>query len=152
MEQLTKMDILHSMIPFSQMLKGINDNINTPAERLDEYRADYKKRCDARGANFQRSKRLKWLIKRLLELGVNLELARIEELHDEIEAAEMEEMKAVDLRLKLRSNAPPSMLGSKKSAHSVMTSVSIGERSVMPNKQDAHNAESAWKREEHKQC
>jgi hypothetical protein len=64
----------------------------------------------------------------------------------------MEEMKAVDLRLKLRSNVPPSMLGSKKSAHSVMTSVSIGERSVMPNKQDAHNAESARKQEEHKQC
>ena len=86
---------------------------------------------------------------------MNLELARIEELHDEIEAAEMEEMKAekiLDLRLKLRSNAPPSMLGSKKSAHSAMTSVSIGERSVIPNKQDAHNAESARKREEHEQC
>ncbi len=97
------MDIMHSTIPFSQMLKGINDNINTPAETLDEYGADYKKRCDARGANFQRSKRLKWLIKRLLELGVNLELARIEELHDEIEAAEMEEMKAEKIRLETQT-------------------------------------------------
>jgi hypothetical protein len=103
LEQLTKMDMLHSTIPFSQMLKGINDNINMPAERLDEYGADYKKRCDARGANFQRSKRLKWLIKRLLELGVNLELARIEELHDEIEAAEMEEMKAEKIRLETQT-------------------------------------------------
>ena len=123
---------------------------------LDGCGADYKKRCDARGANFQRSKRLKWLNNRLLDLDVGLELARNEELHDAIEAlvTNMEEMKAEKIRLETRTEKQRAagMPGSKKSAHSAMTRVSVGKRSVMPNKQDARDAECARKREEREQC
>jgi hypothetical protein len=47
---------------------------------MDEYGADYKKKCAIWGANFQRSKQLKRLNNRLLELDVELELARREAL------------------------------------------------------------------------
>ncbi len=42
--------------------------------------ADYKKRCCVKGANFHRSKRLKWLKNRLDELMWNWNLPRMREL------------------------------------------------------------------------
>jgi flagellar biosynthesis GTPase FlhF len=96
-EQLMTMGILEdSMITFSQMLEwaqpldGIKDHSNTPAETTNAYDADYKKRCVIRGANFQRSKRLKWLHDRLVNLNVDLELARNEASHERATALEIE--------------------------------------------------------------
>jgi hypothetical protein len=63
LKHLKTMGILEdSTITFSQMLEwaqplaGIKDHSNTPAETMNAYNADYKKRCVTRGANFNRSK------------------------------------------------------------------------------------------------
>ena len=97
LEQLKTMGVLEdSTITFSQMLvwaqplAGIKDHSNTPAERTNAYDANYKKRCNIRGANFHRSKRLKWLHNRLVNLNVDLELARNEALHERVTALEIE--------------------------------------------------------------
>jgi hypothetical protein len=77
--QLKTMGILDSTITFSQMLEwthqlsGFEDHSHTSAETMNAYGADYKKRCCVKGANFHRSKRLKWLKNRLDELNVELE-------------------------------------------------------------------------------
>ena len=43
-----------------------------------------------RGANFHRSKRLKWLLNQLVNLNVDLELARNEASHERVTALEIE--------------------------------------------------------------
>jgi flagellar biosynthesis GTPase FlhF len=78
------------MLEWAQPLNGIKDHSNTPAETTNAYDADYKKRCVIRGANFQRSKRLKWLHDRLVNLNVDLELARNEASHERATALEIE--------------------------------------------------------------
>jgi hypothetical protein len=97
LKQLKTMGILEdSTITFSQMLEwaqpldGIKDHRNTPAEMTNAYDADYKKRCFIQGANFHRSKRLKWLHNRLINLIVDLELARNEASHERVTALEIE--------------------------------------------------------------
>ena len=40
---------------------GIKDHSHTPAETMNAYGANYKKKCCVQGANFHRSKWLKWL-------------------------------------------------------------------------------------------
>ena len=96
LEQLKTMGILDSTITLSQMLEwaqplaGIKDHSNTPAETTNAYDADYKKRCLIRGANFHRSKRLKCLNNRLVNLNVDLELARNEASHERVTALEIE--------------------------------------------------------------
>ena len=89
LKQLKTMGILEdSTITFSQMLEwaqplaGIKDHSNTPAETTNAY--------NARGANFHRSKRLKWLHNRLVNLNVDLKLARNEALHERATALEIE--------------------------------------------------------------
>jgi hypothetical protein len=102
LEQLKTMGILDLTITLSQMLEwaqplaGIKDHSNTPAETTNAYDAEYTKRCVFRGANFARSKRLKWLENRLVNLNVDLELARNEASHKRVTALEIEidEMKA----------------------------------------------------------
>jgi hypothetical protein len=96
-EQLMTMGILEdSMITFSQMLEwaqpldGIKDHSNTPAETTNAYDADYKKRCVIRGVNFHHSKRLKWLHNHLVNLDVDLKLARNEASHERVTALEIE--------------------------------------------------------------
>ena len=85
-----------STITFSQMLEwaqplaGIKDHSNTPAETTNAYNADYMKRCVIRGANFHRSKRLKWLHDHLVNLNVDLELARNEASHERVTVLEIE--------------------------------------------------------------
>ena len=78
------------MLEWSQPLDGIKDHSNTPAETTNAYDADYKKRCFIRGTNFHRSKRLKWLHNRLVNLNVDLELARNEASHERVTALEIE--------------------------------------------------------------
>jgi chemotaxis protein histidine kinase CheA len=97
LKQLKTMGILEdSTITLSQMpewaqpLAGIKDHSNTPAETTNAYDADYKKRCLIRGANFHRSKRLKWLNNRLVNLNVDLELARNEASHERVTVLEIE--------------------------------------------------------------
>jgi hypothetical protein len=97
LKQLKTMGILEdSTITFSQMLEwaqpldGIKDHSNTPAETTNAYDADYKKRCIIRGANFNRSKRLKWLQNCLVNLNVDLKLARNEASHERVTALEIE--------------------------------------------------------------
>ena len=97
LKQLKTMGILEdSTITFSQMLEwaqpldGIKDHSNTPAETTNAYDADYKKRCVIRGANFNRSKRLTWLHNRLVNLNVDLKLARNEASHERVTALEIE--------------------------------------------------------------
>jgi len=97
LKQLKTMGILEdSTITFSQMLEwaqplaGIKDHSNTPAETTNAYDADYKKRCVIRGANFHRSTRLKWLHNRLVNLNVDLKLARNEASHKRVTALEIE--------------------------------------------------------------
>jgi flagellar biosynthesis GTPase FlhF len=97
LKQLKTMGILEdSTITFSQMLvwaqplAGITDHSNTPAETTNAYDADYKKRCVIRGANFHRSKRLKWLHNCLVNLNVDLKLARNEASHERVTALEIE--------------------------------------------------------------
>jgi hypothetical protein len=95
LEQLKTMGILDSTITLSQMLgwaqplAGIKDHINTPAEMTNAYDADYKKRCVIRGANFHRSKRLKWLLNRLVNLNKDLKLARNEASHERVTALDI---------------------------------------------------------------
>ena len=57
---------------------------------MNAYDADYKKKCVIRGANFNRSKRLKWLHNRLVNLNVDLKLARNEASHERVTALEIE--------------------------------------------------------------
>ena len=96
LEQLKTMDILDSTITLSQMLEwaqplaGVKDHSNTPAKTTNAYDAERKKRCVFQGANFHRSKRLKWLLNRLVNLNVDLELARNEALHERVTALEIE--------------------------------------------------------------
>jgi hypothetical protein len=97
LKQLKTMGILEdSTITFSQMLEwaqaldGIKDHSNTPAETENAYDADYKKSCVIRGANFICSKRLKWLHNRLVNLNVDLKLARNEASHERVTALEIE--------------------------------------------------------------
>jgi len=97
LKQLKTMGILEdSTITFSQMLEwaqpldGIKDHSNTPAETTNAYDADYKKRCIIQGANYNRSKRLKWLNNHLVNLNVDLELARNEASHERVTALEIE--------------------------------------------------------------
>ena len=97
LKQLKTMGILeNSTITFSQMLEwaqplaGIKDHSNTPAETTNAYDADYKKRCVIRGANFHRSTRLKWLHNRLVNLNVDLKVARNEASHERVTALEIE--------------------------------------------------------------
>ena len=78
------------MLEWAQTLDGIKDHSNTPAETTNAYDADYKKRCVIRGANFHRSKRLKWLHNCLVNLNVDLKLARNEALHERVTALEIE--------------------------------------------------------------
>jgi hypothetical protein len=78
------------MLEWAQHLNGIKDHSNTPAETTNAYHADYKKRCVIRGANFHRSKQLKWLHNRLVNLNVDLELARNEASHKRVTVLEIE--------------------------------------------------------------
>jgi hypothetical protein len=78
------------MLEWAQHLNGIKDHSNTPAETTNAYDADYKKRCVIRIANFHRSKRLKWLNNRLVNLNVDLKLARNEASHERVTALEIE--------------------------------------------------------------
>ena len=70
------------MLEWAQPLAGIKDHSNTPAETTNAY--------NARGANFHRSKRLKWLHNRLVNLNVALKLAKNEALHERVTALEIE--------------------------------------------------------------
>jgi hypothetical protein len=78
------------MLEWAQHLNGIKDHSNTPAETTNAYDADYKKRCVIRGANFNRSKRLKWLHNCLVNLNVDLKLVRKEASHERVTALEIE--------------------------------------------------------------
>jgi hypothetical protein len=81
---------LSQMLEWAQPLAGIKYHSNTPAEMTNAYDADYKKRCVIRGANFHHSKRLKWLHNRLVNLNMDLELARNEASHERVTALEIE--------------------------------------------------------------
>jgi len=78
------------MLKWTQPLAGIKDHSNTSAKMMNAYDADYKKRCVFRGANFHRSKRLKWLLNRLVNLDVDLKLAMNEASHERVTALEIE--------------------------------------------------------------
>jgi hypothetical protein len=78
------------MLEWAQPLDGFKDHSNTPAEMTNAYDADYKKRCVIRGANFNCSKQLKWLHNRLVNLNVDLKLARNEASHERVTALEIE--------------------------------------------------------------
>ena len=78
------------MLEWAQPLDGIKDHSNTPAETTNAYDADYKKRCIIRGANYNHSKQLKWLNNCLVNLNVDLELARNEASHERVTALEIE--------------------------------------------------------------
>jgi hypothetical protein len=78
------------MLEWTITLAGIKDHSNTPAETMNAFDANYKKRCTIRGANFHSSKRLKWLHNRLVNLNVDLKLARNEESHERVTALEIE--------------------------------------------------------------
>ena len=78
------------MLEWAQPLNGIKDHSNTPAETMYACDADYKKRCVIRGANFHCSKRLKWLHNCLVNLNVDLELARNEASHERVTVLEIE--------------------------------------------------------------
>jgi hypothetical protein len=78
------------MLEWAQPLNGIKDHSNIPAETTNAYDADYKKRCVIRGANFNCSKRLKWLNNHLVNLIVDLKLARNEASHERVTALEIE--------------------------------------------------------------
>jgi hypothetical protein len=78
------------MLEWAQPLDGIKDHSNMPAETTNAYDAEYKKRCVFRGANFVRAIRLKWLESRLVNLNVDLELARNEASHKRVTALEIE--------------------------------------------------------------
>ena len=57
---------------------------------MNAYDADYKKRCVIRGANVHHSRQLKWFHNRLVNLNVDLELARNEASHERVTALEIE--------------------------------------------------------------
>ena len=78
------------MLEWTITLAGIKDHSNIPAETTNAYDADYKKRCVIRGANFNCSKRLKWLNNHLVNLIVDLKLARNEASHERVTALEIE--------------------------------------------------------------
>ena len=78
------------MLEWTITLAGIKDHSNTPAETMNAYDADYKKRCTIRGANLHSSKQLKWLHNRLVNLNVDLKLARNEASHERVTALEIE--------------------------------------------------------------
>jgi hypothetical protein len=84
------MGVLDSKITFSQMLEwtktlvGIKDHSNTLAEMMNAYNAKYKKLCAIQEANFIRAARLNWLVNRLVEHNVDLELATNEALLDRL--------------------------------------------------------------------
>ena len=63
---------------------------------MEEYSANYKKRCKIRGANFVRAVQLKRFHFWLLELGVDLDLARNEASNKRVAVLviEMEKMMA----------------------------------------------------------
>jgi hypothetical protein len=61
------------MLEWAQPLAGIKNHSNTHAETTNAYDADYKKRCVFRGVNFHRSKRLKWLLNRLMSVKLEVE-------------------------------------------------------------------------------
>ena len=81
---------LSQMLEWTITLAGIKDHSNTPAETMNAYDADYKKRCTIRGANLHSSKQLKWLHNRLVNLNVDLKLARNEASHERVTALEIE--------------------------------------------------------------
>jgi hypothetical protein len=76
LEQLRRMDILHSRLTFSKMvewthkLPGINYHSNILPGTMNSYGANYQKRCGVQTVNIQNSKCLKRLSNQLLKLGV----------------------------------------------------------------------------------
>ena len=78
---------------------------NAPSETMEEYNAEYKKRCAIRGANFVRVVQLNRLNNQLVQLNVDFELARNEASHEIVAALdiEMQKMKAEKIALEAQN-------------------------------------------------
>ncbi len=111
---------------------------NTPSETMEEYSAEYNKRYATRGANFVRAVQLNRLNNRLVQLNVDLELARNEASHEIVAALDIEtqKMKAEKIALEAQTEEQRAAAYAQKQAeraNNAMLSGNVDKWSAMQN-------------------